>query len=134
MAVAHSYVSVSEQLKNARFVLSVAEQPLVATAIEQWLEEHRRKPTASGTDGSEKRPVGVANGGLLQAAQRVLPSLVSDFTIPDLHSRILETGYRFRSKNSRDTLGHLLRRLIRQGRVKLVKKGSGLNPNLYRVV
>jgi hypothetical protein len=130
MPVAYSHVSVSEQLKSVRLVLSLIDQPLVTTAVEQWVEQRHRKPNG-GPPAVNPAPVETS---LARAADAALSSLTSDFTNSDLQSRIEQSGYRFRTKNPRDTLGHLLKRLVKRGRVKLVRKGSGFNPNVFRVI
>ncbi len=136
MPLTHSYVSISEQMKNVRFLLSVSEQPLVATTIDQLAEERRRGLSAGSAFNQIHGEMqgAVARTGLKKAAERVLPSLSADFTIADLSSRMAETGYKFRAKNIRDALGHLVKRLSKEGRIKLVKRGAGVNPSIYRVL
>jgi hypothetical protein len=130
MPASHSYVSISEQLKNVRFVLSVADQPLVSTTIDQLAEERRRKPGASFTSTDQSSGL----SPIRATAERVLPSFKADFTIADLSSRMIEAGYQFRTKNVRDALGHLLKRLGRHGKVKLVKRGAAGKPSTYRLI
>jgi hypothetical protein len=130
MPATHSCVSVSEQLKNVRFILSVADQPLVATTIDQLADERRRKPGASFASAVQSSGL----SPIRTTAERVLPSFNADFTIADLSSRMIEAGYQFRTKNVRDALGHLLKRLGRYGKVKLIKRGLAGKPSLYRVI
>jgi DNA-binding transcriptional ArsR family regulator len=133
MSAINSPVSIQEQLKNSKFIVSVANQPIVFTTMEQIVDSRRSKPgsvpiTIAFADEVESQ----VGSNLRHAGLRALPPKGSSFTASDLVSRMKADGFRFNSKNPRDTVGQLIRRMIRDGLVELERKGTGGEQNLYK--
>jgi hypothetical protein len=135
MPTSDSSIPLSEQLKNARYVISVADQPVVAAVIaELGRREHARHQPAPSPE--IPRPASKAHARhitLSKALDKALPPPKKRFTYLDLSRSLDETGYKFTAKNRRTAIGHILADWTQSGKITLVERGKGGNPNVYEV-
>ena len=56
------------------------------------------------------------------------------WTVPRMLSFLRESGFQLEAQKPERTIGLVFRKLMKRGKVRLLKKGSGRIPNVYRAV
>jgi len=61
-----------------------------------------------------------------------LSDLKKNWTVPKIERRLLESGVTLKAKNPKPSIAGAIKRLMKRGVIRLVKKGGGKIPHIYR--
>lgn len=123
---------IDEQFKVLQQVAKLARTPLGLAAMMDFAQRHgERAQTREQIQTPEEQPAAARPIG--EVVTKVLPLLRGEFSTVDIEKRLLRERYSFKAKNPRQAIGKALQRLIGQEKIVEVKKGTGGNPNTYKL-
>ena len=107
-----------------------AASPKAVVRPEFNIQKPEREPPQNGVSASKK----TAPYGLSDAAIKTMRTLGSRFTINDLLQGMEADNFRFVAEDPKVSLGDVLKRARKKGLIRIVKRGSGSEPNQYEFI
>lgn len=112
-----------EKMKAIRLV----KEMLSKNGSESVVASAPRTLQSSSDDGSEEDESLVGN------VERVfLSDLKRSWTVPKVEKRLIELGVKLEAKNPKPSIAGAIKRLVKRGTVRRIKRGSGRIPHVYR--
>jgi tryptophan 2,3-dioxygenase len=103
--------------------------------VEALLSRNGSATAPAATESEDSRDNDESQDGetLIAAVERVFASDPKrTWTIAKLEKHLLDSRFPLVAKNPRPSISVAVRKLITRGRVKLFKRGAGVNPHSYR--
>ncbi|MFU3033098.1 hypothetical protein ACM7MI_28495 [Pseudomonas aeruginosa] len=125
------------QVMRAQLSFSIEQTEHELASLIELRDKIEAKLTAGGVVGDRSRSTGstsVRNTTTLArsiVAELEKPRPIKSFTISDLETWMLESGYMFRGQKPRAQLAMQVKKLFDSGQLTLVERGLGSKPHIY---
>ncbi len=122
-----------DAFESAMRLIEEADSDVVSVLRSAWLSsqgDSGAMPTATPSNGSAEANVSVLT--LLEAVRQAVERSPSEMTVRTIFDDLAERGYESRAKKPKASIAFYLRKMVDDGKLRVVRLGSGSrNPSVY---
>jgi len=131
---------VEERIRKLQLIHQIVSDPELLSLLQEVLADADSKnglalapqegePEKSGPERAVESP---KRGNLLRRVLDTANSMPGPFDVNAIEQRMVQSGFPFGAKSPKIAVGSALRKLERRNMIRILTRGSGSAPNIYR--